>query len=127
MGLAQASADHGPVIVMSTKHGVPVYIGGRDARGAMVEGDWGLYRPGHMPPRVYDRHRHYELPPPRGYFPMTGVTPGYGRQEVVPRGSYRRPPQIFEREWSTRSEPWPATDYAPYEGPPVMVAPRYRR
>ena len=50
-----ARADHQPAIVVPGKRGVPVIINGRDATGAIVIGDWGLYRPGHMAPTVIYR------------------------------------------------------------------------
>ena len=44
---APARADSGPVIVIPSRPGVPVVINGLDASYAVVEGDWGLSRPGH--------------------------------------------------------------------------------
>ena len=49
---APARADNGPVIVIPSRPGVPVVINGRDASYAVVEGDWGLSRPGHGTVRV---------------------------------------------------------------------------
>src|ERR1700709_609866 len=43
--LARA-AGGGPGIVTPSRPGVPVIINGRDASYAVVEGDWGLSRPG---------------------------------------------------------------------------------
>ena len=44
---APARAEgEGPVIVIPSRPGVPVVINGRDASYAVVEGDWGLSRPG---------------------------------------------------------------------------------
>ena len=42
----------GPVIVVPSRPGVPVVINGRDASYAVVEGDWGLSRPGAVPVTV---------------------------------------------------------------------------
>ena len=44
--IAPARADSGPVIVIPSRPGVPIVINGRDASYAVVEGDWGLSRPG---------------------------------------------------------------------------------
>jgi hypothetical protein len=41
-----ACADHAPSIVVPGRPDVPVIINGRDARGGIAIGDWGLYRPG---------------------------------------------------------------------------------
>ena len=49
---APARADGGPVIVIPSRPGVPVIINGRDASYAVVEGDWGLSRPGAVPVTV---------------------------------------------------------------------------
>ena len=46
LAAAPARADSGPVIVIPSRPGVPVVINGRDASYAVVEGDWGLARPG---------------------------------------------------------------------------------
>ena len=49
---APVHADSGPVIVIPSRPGVPVIINGRDASYAVVEGDWGLSRPGAVPVTV---------------------------------------------------------------------------
>jgi hypothetical protein len=51
IGAAIARADHAPVLVIPGKPGIPVVINGYDASYTVVEGDWGLSRPGHMPQR----------------------------------------------------------------------------
>jgi hypothetical protein len=53
-GVGIARADHAPAIVVPGRPDVPVIINGRDARGAIVIGDWGLSRPG-MPVTVIYR------------------------------------------------------------------------
>jgi hypothetical protein len=55
---ADARADHQPVIAIPGKPGVPVIINHQNATGAVVIGDWGLYRPGHVTPTIIHR------PPP---------------------------------------------------------------
>ena len=64
-----ARADHAPAIAIPGKRGVPVIINGQDATGAVVIGDWGLYRPGHVAPTIIRRQpwprlgtRHYRRP-----------------------------------------------------------------
>jgi hypothetical protein len=49
---AAASADNYPVIAVPGKPGVPIIINGYDASWAVVNGDWGLYRPGAVPVSV---------------------------------------------------------------------------
>lgn len=61
-----AASDNAPVIVIPGKAGVPVMINGRDASWAIVEGDWGLYRPGSMPVTVI-YPRPWLVVPPRRY------------------------------------------------------------
>jgi hypothetical protein len=50
-----ARAQHEPVIVIPGKRGVPVFIEGQEASGAVVYGEFGLDRPGHMAPIVIRR------------------------------------------------------------------------
>lgn len=49
---AGAGARRGPAIVIPSRPGIPVIINGRDASYAVVEGDWGLSRPGAVPVTV---------------------------------------------------------------------------
>src|SRR5262245_16168586 len=80
-----ARAYDAPAIVIPGKVGVPVIINGGDASYCVVEGDWGLARPGHVPVRII------ACPfaaPGRGYsgsyFPAFGRQPGQGRFEIEP-------------------------------------------
>src|SRR3954447_8723733 len=84
---APVRADNGPVIVIPSRPGVPVVINGRDASYAVVEGDWGLARPGFMPVTVigsapirpnpvYERRN--------SYHPKYGRAPPRGRNEIEP-------------------------------------------
>src|SRR5690348_15958141 len=41
-----------PVIVIPCRPGVPVMLYGRDVSGAVLEGDWGLARPGVVTPTI---------------------------------------------------------------------------
>lgn len=60
-----AAGDNAPVIVVPGKRGVPVMINGRDASWAIVEGDWGLYRPGAVPVTVIYPQPRFAAPPHR--------------------------------------------------------------
>ena len=51
LGAQLAHADRSaPVLVIPGRPGIPVVINGYDASYTIVEGDWGLARPGHVPP-----------------------------------------------------------------------------
>ncbi len=124
-GIAPARADHQPVIAVPGKPGVPVIINGVDATGAVVYGDWGLYRPGGTV--VIDAGVMTYAPVlPRSYFPATGRQPAYGRKEIEPSPNRPRPPTApaYQRSWSVGSQPGPITEYPPFAPPPVIVAPR---
>jgi hypothetical protein len=115
------AAEAPVVFVVPGKAGVPVIINGVDASYTVVEGDWGLARPGHVTPTI--------ITPPLlgpapdmygGYFPARGVQPGYGRHEIEPPPNRRlpRPAPSFHREWSTQSNPVPAS-----RNPPAQIEP----
>jgi hypothetical protein len=72
-----AHADHRPVIAVPGRPEVPVVIDGQNASWAVVIGDWGLYRPGHLAPIII-RRRPWAAPP------------RYRRAAVVARSRYRR-------------------------------------
>jgi hypothetical protein len=112
---APARADNGPVIVIPSRPGVPVVINGRDASYAVVEGDWGLSRPGAgqitviggsplVPNEVYRRRN--------SYLPKYGRAPERGRNEVEPAAdrALPDPAESFSRSWSTSSDVTPAND-----------------
>lgn len=101
-----AHADSGPVIVIPSRPGIPVVINGVDASYAVVEGDWGLSRPGHgvvtviggmplLPNRVYHQ-RHF-------YHPRYGYPPPRGRYEIEPPTDrlLPEPAEPFSRSWSS--------------------------
>jgi hypothetical protein len=128
-----ALAQHEPVIVVPGRPDVPVILNGYDVSGAVVEGDWGLNRPGHVAPTIVDGP---SLPGPyssRGYryygrgtyYPETGRRPGYGRLEIQPSPNRVLPPPApsYHRSWGAESAPVPVTEYPPFESPPVVVAP----
>jgi hypothetical protein len=122
-----AHADNEPVVVIPGRPGVPVIIHGADATGAVVYGDWGLYRPGGavvieggiwLPAGV-------PIAPdwPPHYFPATGRTPAYGRKEIDPGPRHRTAAPTYHRTWITEPNPGPVTEYPPFAPPPVVVAP----
>lgn len=104
---APARAQTGPVIAVPTRPGVPIVIDGRDASYALVEGDWGLARPGIgvtvigsspiLPNPVYEQRN--------SYHPRYGRAPERGRNEVEPPPdrALPEPAESFSRSWSTSS------------------------
>ena len=124
---APAAADNEPVIVIPGRAGVPVMMYGVDISGAVVEGEWGLNRPGVVAPTVIMRYWPHELyQTPSAYFPVTGQRPRVGRHEVIPPPNRRLPPpaEPYYREWGTQSAPGPVTQEVPYDPPAIVVAPR---
>ena len=121
-----ALAQREPQIVIPGRPDVPVIINGVDASWSVVEGEFGLDRPGAMAPILVYRPFLATVPPnPRvpGYFPKTGKKPGYGRLEINPPADRPLPPPAptYYRSWSSQSAPGPVTDYAPYPMPPAIV------
>jgi len=128
VGASPALAQRGPVIVIPGRPDVPVLMYGVDISWSVVEGEFGLDRPGLVTPTVI-----YRLPPAvvpyygpaygPGYFPSTGKQPGYGRLEVVPGPNRPLPPpaQSYRRSWSSNSAPTPAD--LPSNYPPTYIAP----
>ncbi len=129
VGLATpvSAGETEPVIVIPGRPGVPVMLYGRDVSGAVLEGDWGLARPGVVTPTIVQEGWVYPLyGPAPAYFPATGRRPRYGRLEVIPPANRRlpRPAEPYYRDWMSQSGHAPATIPPPYEPPPVIVAPR---
>jgi hypothetical protein len=119
-----ALADHAPSFVVPGRLDVPVIVHGIDASWSVVQGDWGLYRPGSRV-SVEGGVPLLLAPPPSGYFPFTGRRPRYGRHEVLLRPLRRAPAQSYYRAWS--AEPGALSVYPghpPYDPPPVIPAPR---
>ncbi len=123
-------AQRAPVIVVPGKPGVPVLMNGVDVSWAVIEGEFGLDRPGEMTPTViyrpwivpYYATGSYEP----GYFPTTGQHPGYGRFEVIPPPDrpLLHPAPSYHRSWSSQSAPGAVTEYPPFNTPPVVVSKR---
>ena len=107
---APAVADSGPVIVIPSRPGVPVIINGRDVSYAVVEGDWGLSRPGAVPVTIIGRapYVHIRRETRRNY-PRYGVAPERGRNEVEPPADrvLPEPAESFSRSWSSSSDVTP--------------------
>lgn len=124
---APALADHAPALVVPGRAGVPVFIDGYDASGSIVYGDYGLYRPGHVPVAIEGPaviHGHHGS---GHYFPSTGRRPRLGRLEIEPRGARGRSSNLdYFRYWSAGSPRGPATVYPPYAPPEVILAPAER-
>jgi hypothetical protein len=102
-----AFAQREPVIVIPGKAGVPVIINGIDASWGIVDGEFGLDRPGLMAPTVVYRPLliTYPTAPPRPFFPQEGKRPGYGRLEIIPPPNRPLPPPAptYYRSWSSSS------------------------
>jgi hypothetical protein len=118
VGAWPAHAADAPAIVIPGKLGVPVIINGVDASYCVVEGDWGLARPGHVPQTVVLCRRVISKSMPGylgSYFPAFGRLPGLGRVEVEQSSDRQLPPPAegFYREWGTQSDPAPATTEPP--------------
>jgi hypothetical protein len=125
LGGAPAHADGSPVFVIPGKPGVPVIVNpyGFDASYTVVEGDFGLSRPGQVNPTIIAGP--HVLPAPVGggyYFPRTGRNPGYGRYEIRPPPNRRvlAPAQSYHRSWGASSDPLPASTDPPY---PLTIQP----
>jgi hypothetical protein len=127
-----AHAQREPVIVVPGRAGVPVMLWGQDVSGAVIEGEFGLDRPGGANGGVtviQPLGPYYAGIPPQppvdGYYPSTGVQPKVGRKEILP-GPNRVLPQpapSFNRSWTSESPHLPAT-IPPDNPPPVIVAPQ---
>jgi hypothetical protein len=116
------AGDEGPVIVIPSRPGIPIVINGRDASYAVVEGDWGLARPGAVPVTVIGGSP--VVPNPvytqrHSYHPRYGRAPARGRMEVEPPADrpLPDPAESFSRNWSTSSDVRPVND-APRRNPP---------
>jgi len=124
--VATARADSGPVIVIPSRPGVPVIINGRDASYAVVEGDWGLARPGHGVVTVIGGSPVLPNPVYRGrnaYHPRYGRAPERGRNEIEPPidRPLPDPAESYDRSWSTSSDmATPATITDPATFPNYM-------
>lgn len=124
--LTPARADHQPVIVVPGNWQVPVIVNGIDASYHVVTGDWGLYAPGGVAPRVLGPAI-IVAPIRRGYFPASGRPPRQGRREIQHSRRPRAEPESFYRSWSAKSGFQTETGYPAYDPPPVIRAPGFDR
>ena len=125
-----ALAQRGPVIVVPGRPGIPVYINGIDASWGVVEGEFGLDRPGLVTPTV--TYRPIVLSAPvnaKAYHPSTGKRPGYGRLEIVPPPDRAIPPPVptYFRDWSAGSAPIGVSADPPNAPISIEVMPRFGR
>jgi len=122
-----ARADKEPVIVYPGRPGVPVMWFGQDISWAVVEGDWGLDRPGHGQIGIIPPNGRTMWGPAVGpsYYPSTGRQPRYGRDEKEPAADRKLPPQAegYFRAWGAQSVPAPATMPPDYPQQPLIVSP----
>jgi hypothetical protein len=130
LGAGEALAQNaGPVIVIPTRRDVPVVLYGRDVSYVVVESDFGLSRPGHLPPAIigYAPPVGDRASPIRGVnYPRYGVVPPRGRNEVDP-GPNRRlpePAESFSRSWGTQS-PGVVAPPPAYQRPLDPIYPTY--
>ncbi|HEX4409907.1 MAG TPA: hypothetical protein VH206_14135 [Xanthobacteraceae bacterium] len=126
-----ALAQREPQIVIPGKAGVPVYINGIDASWGVVEGEFGLDRPGLVTPTVIYRPLVVSAPQPEppAYRPKDGRRPGYGRLEIIPPANRQLPPPAptYYRNWSAGAPPDPVVAQ-PSVGPiGVEVSPYFGR
>jgi hypothetical protein len=95
---------------------VPIFENGVDVSWSVVEGEYGLDRPNIVNPVVIYRMPPVVVPYPGraalgpAYFPRDGMTPGYGRLEIVPppnRPLPRPSPKLQAARggWSQRPRP----------------------
>jgi hypothetical protein len=127
-----ALAQREPVIVVPGRAGIPVMLWGQDVSGAVIEGEFGLDRPGGadggltvIPPIGPYYAGIPPQPPVDGYYPSSGTPPRYGRKEILPPANRVLPPPApsFQRSWTSESPNLPAT-IPPDNPPPVIVAPQ---
>jgi hypothetical protein len=125
LGATAANAQYGPVLVIPGKPGIPVIVNGYDASYTVVEGDWGLARPGQVTPVIAGGPLIVPAPYHTGpYYPYQGRRPGYGRREIEPPPNRRLPqsPPSYHRQWGIESMPLPADVDPPANPPPVISA-----
>jgi hypothetical protein len=118
------AAEFSTVFVVPGRPGVPVVINGWDASYSVVEGEFGLDRPGQVNPVIVSGSRMLPAPLNFGpYYPHDGRKPGYGRLEIEPPANRRLPPpaQSYHRSWSSQSDPLPASLDPPAPPPDVLL------
>lgn len=122
-----AFAQREPEIVIPGRPDVPVFINGVDASWGVVEGEFGLDRPGEVAPTVTYRPLTVSMPTfVPGYYPKDGRRPGYGRLEITPPPGRRLPPPApsYSESWTSESEPGPVTQYPIFNSLRIPRSPR---
>jgi hypothetical protein len=121
MAVPCARADHQPSYVVPGRPDVPVIINFFDASWGVVEGEWGLYRPGAVAPTVIPAPYVMPRTVAKPYYPSLGGIPYKGRLEIEPPADRQLPPPApsYHRSWTSESQNLPATEYAPT--PPVII------
>jgi hypothetical protein len=108
-----AVAAEAPSFVIPGRNDVPVIVNplGYDASYTVVEGDFGLDRPGQVNPVIVGGPRVRPMPYYHGsYYPGEGRRPGYGRLEIEQRNRVPpKPAPTYYRGWGAASDPIPAT------------------
>lgn len=119
----QAGAAHGsetgPVIVIPSRPGIPVIINGRDASWGIVEGDWGLARPGNIDPTVIYPIRSYRYPVPYSYHEARRIPARHRHRRPVVRAVVPPPAETVIVA--------PAVSGPPHYFPTTGRKPRYGR
>ena len=130
LSASPALCQRAPEIVVPSRPDVPILMNGVDVSWAVIEGDFGLDRPGEMTPTVIYRLHPILLPydvrsfQEPGYFPQEGRRPGYGRLEVTPRHRRLPPPApSYYRSWSSDSASASGSSAADYPTNPSLNAP----
>jgi hypothetical protein len=127
---AVLASEAGPVIVIPSSPGIPISVFGQDISYAVVEGDWGLDRPGNINPTIIYRPwqpRVIGPVPAAAYYPKTGRKPKVGRLERDVPTKQPRGAQSYNRGWGVQSDPTPVTIPPAEPPPPIVVAPDLHR
>ncbi len=122
MAVPCARADHAPNYVVPGRPDVPVIINFFDASWGVVEGEWGLYRPGAVSPTVIPAP--YVMPRMSGeaLLPFARRHPptrAASKSSRRPNRQLPPPAPSYHRSWTSESQNLPATEYAPT--PPVII------
>lgn len=132
---AAVASDNAPALVIPGRPDVPVMMYGRNIAGFVVEGDWGLYRPGAVAPTVIPTYlprlyldyagygrSYWGAESDDHYYPLTGRKPGYGRREV--NDARPGPAPSYSRSWGAESRDTPATSPSDYQMPQMYLSPQ---
>lgn len=123
--VAPAVAEGGFALVVPGRMGMT--YNGHDAAYAVVEGDFGLNKPGQNPHTIIYPRRYAPGPSEYGYFPNTGNKPRAGRLEIEPPANRKPLPRAesFHQVWSVESQGYADPPPVPQDPPAVIVAPDY--